>query len=126
THSAAFETLQAGHTLTDTFVYTVTDGHGVASATVTVAVTVPASDAPTTTLATTATNEDSSIAGSLAANVGFDADDPITFTAQTITTADGATVTIGTNGNYTYNPNGSTAFETLAFGSTLTDSFTYT
>ena len=41
-------------------------------------------------------------------------------------TADGAVVTIGANGNYTYNPNGSTAFETLAFGSTLTDSFTYT
>src|SRR4029077_7572906 len=65
------------------------------------------------------------IGGNLTANVAA-GDDSISFTAQTITTADGATVTIGTNGSYTYTPNGSTVFETLSFGNTMTDSFTYT
>ena len=44
--------------------------------------------------------------------------------SATITTAQGALVTVFSDGRYTYNPNG--AFDSLAAGQSTTDSFTYT
>src|ERR1700686_2338462 len=122
--------LAAGSTTVDDFTYTVTDNHG-QSTTGVVDVTVSVNDAgPTTSLLATATDEDTSIAGSLAPSVSFaDAGEPggsISFTPETVTTTDGAIVTVGANGAYSYNPNGSTVFETLAAGSTTVDDFTYT
>src|SRR5207302_1751154 len=128
--STVFETLAASATALDSFTYTVTDNHH-QSTTGTVDVTVSETDAgPTATGVHTSTNHDSSITGSLASSERFavsgEPGRAISFTAQTITTADGAIVTIPTHRSYTYNPNGSTVFETLSFGNTMTDSFTYT
>nr|WP_264002216.1 Ig-like domain-containing protein [Mycolicibacterium bacteremicum] len=99
---------------TDSFTYTITDGTG-SSAPITVTVTVtPANDAPTgTDTAVTADEDSTTIGGTL---VGVDIDgDVLTYLVGT--PAAHGTVTLNSNGTWTYTP-------TADFNGT--DSFTYT
>ncbi len=108
----------------DSFAYTVTDGFG-GSATGTVNLTV---NPATTNHAPDAKNDDFSalygavISGSVLANNGFGADsdsdnDPLQVVQSSVVTAQGVTVSISANGNFTY---------THAPDFIGTDSFTYT
>ncbi len=98
---------------TDSFTYTVSDGQG-GTATGSISVTVdPTNDAPTTSSATVAGQEDGTIAGQV---TGHDVDgDALTFAV------DGAPA----NGTVTMNPDGSFSY-TPAANFNGTDSFTYT
>ncbi|MBD2561393.1 MULTISPECIES: beta strand repeat-containing protein [Nostoc] len=84
------------------------------------------------------TNEDTPVVGNILVNNGNGADsdpdgDVLTVTqvngnaagvGNPITLASGAILTLNSNGEFLYNPNGQ--FETLAVGATASDSFTYT
>jgi len=98
---------------TDSFTYTVSDGQG-GTTTGSISITVdPANDAPTTSGATLAGQEDGSIAGQV---TGVDIDgDALSFAV------DGAPA----NGTVTMNPDGSFSY-TPAANFNGTDSFTYT
>ncbi len=98
---------------TDSFTYTVSDGQG-GTTTGSISITVdPTNDAPTTSGATLAGQEDGSIAGQV---TGVDADgDALSFAV------DGAP----SNGTVTMNPDGSFSY-TPAANFNGTDSFTYT
>ncbi len=97
----------------DSFTYTVTDANG-ATATATVSLTVtPVNDAPVAADVSETTNEDTPLNGTL---VATDVDgDTLTFTKATDPTH--GTVTVNTDGTYTYTPDAN------YFGP---DSFTYT
>jgi len=133
-----FESLGAGETATDSFTYTVTDGNGgTDTGTVTVEI-AGANDAPVANDDNvTSTEGGFPIVPDLSDNVlTNDTDvesDGLVVTAvnggasnvgTTITLGSGATVDLGSLGDYDYDPNG--AFESLAVGETATDSFTYT
>ncbi|RNL63791.1 tandem-95 repeat protein, partial [Nocardioides marmoriginsengisoli] len=124
--NGAFDSLGAGDTATDTFGYTVSDGHGgTASATVTMTITgVAGANIPPVAVAdSTTVSED---AGASTVNVlGNDTDadtDPLAVTAVDSTGTLGSVTNNGTN--VSYNPNH--AFESLAVGETATDTFGYT
>ncbi|MEA5501922.1 Ig-like domain-containing protein, partial [Halotia wernerae UHCC 0503] len=103
----------ANYNGTDSFTYTVSDGNGGVT-TGSISITVdPANDAPTTSGASLAGQEDGSIAGQV---TGLDIDgDALTFAV------DGAPA----NGTVTMNPDGSFSY-TPAANFNGTDSFTYT
>src|SRR5260370_1244154 len=60
-----------------------------------------------------------------AAAVVGDAGDSLTFSGPA-TSTDGALVSVGANGSFSYDPTSAAAFETLHFDATATDTFTYT
>jgi VCBS repeat-containing protein len=124
--SAILNQLAVGQTTTDTFSYTVSDGHGGAAvATVTVTVT-GLNDSPTAQNAAFATSEDSLLSNSLAASASDpDLLDVLTFSGST-TTAKGATVVVNANGTFSYNPTGSPTLQALLAGQSTTDTFSYT
>lgn len=102
---------------TDGFSYTVTDGNG-GTSTADVALTVNSvNDAPAAQDDTFGGNEDEAISGSLLDNDSDVDGDALSVDAETLTTANGGSVTINADGTFTYqgaaNFNGS-------------DSFTYT
>ncbi len=125
-----------GFSGTDSFTYTITDGFASDSATVRITVT-PVNDAPDARDDVFSTFEDVALTGSVFANNGngFDSDpdnDPLTVVAlngqtaaigQAVTLASGASVTLGANGIFTYDPQA--AFIDLVAGQTATDQFTY-
>jgi VCBS repeat-containing protein len=78
----------------------------------------------------TSTSANTPISGNLASLVTpaepTDSGDVLSFTTGTFTSVDGAKVTIGSNGSYTYDPTGVAAFQALSAGQTATDGFTYT
>ena len=126
TVGAAFESLAAGASATDTFAYTMVDSAGAqASATVSVLVT-GINDAPVANADAIALSEDvvaSSIAV-LANDIDVDAGD-----TKRVISVDGSgllgSVSIATNGlSVVYRP--STAFQGLNAGQTTTETFTYT
>ena len=129
-----FHALAVGQTATDSFTYQVSDLAGaVATQTVTLTIT-GANDAPVAVADTAAAAENGpAVTGNVLAN-DSDVDAGAVLTVSQVngsagnvgvqvTLASGALVTLGANGNYSYNPNG--RFETLALGQTTTDSFTY-
>jgi VCBS repeat-containing protein len=125
----AFRALRAGETLSDTFTYTATDGGAAAgNDTATVTLTVAGvNDPPTAGPGTLTTNEDTLGTGDLNQFVADpDTGDTRTFTAATITTDTGATVTINANGTFSYDPRNAATLQALAVGESATDSFTYT
>ncbi|MBN2473391.1 MAG: tandem-95 repeat protein [Pirellulales bacterium] len=122
----AFDALAVGQSATDTFGYTIGDGHGgTATATVTITIT-GANDSPTAAGDLAIADENTPVnipAAALLAN-DSDPDDGDTLTV----TAVNATATIGdvslSANTVTYNPGG--AFHWLAGGESTTDTFHYT
>jgi VCBS repeat-containing protein len=77
-------------------------------------------------LDTGSTNEDTVISGKLFANdIDFDKD-TLRTTATTLTSLNGATVTIAADGSYTYDPRVAAKLQALNTGASLVDSFDYT
>ncbi len=125
-----FDSLAAGATATDSFVYTVTDGTLTDTATVTITVTGE-NDAPVATPNTYADTENGTVTGNVITDdtgAGTDSDaegDPLSIAggAQTLTSTSGGAVSLGSDGSFTYDPG--TNFDSLAAGATATDSFIY-
>jgi VCBS repeat-containing protein len=130
-------------TTADAFDFTVTDGNGSASGTFDVSIT-PANDKPVATAddftGGSGTDEDTPLSvstrsGGVLPN-DTDEDDGnadlsvagveggFGNTGSPVTLASGATVSVGSDGTFTYDPNGQ--FESLGSGDNTTDSFTYT
>jgi VCBS repeat-containing protein len=118
-----FETLGGGQTATDTFTYTVDDGHGgVVTKTVTITVTgtnVPAVIGEHNPVALTETNAVLTTSGTLT-STDADGTDNV-FTAETVTGTYGS-LTMGSNGAWTYTA--ASAQDQLTTGTTATDTFT--
>ncbi|MFN8709852.1 MAG: beta strand repeat-containing protein, partial [Planctomyces sp.] len=120
--NGAFESLADGQTTTDSFTYTVNDGHG-GEVTKTVTITITGeNDAPVVHDVIAAISEDGPSVGLYADFTDVDTTDTHTFTIDSSGTL--GSVTNNNDGTFTYDPNG--AFESLADGETTTDSFTYT
>ena len=123
----AVQGLGVGEKLTDTFTYTVSDGHGgTASNTLTVTVN-GTNDAPTVSAATATIAEDTaSVSGTLPTPVDADIHDTVTFSPQTNTPGLYGTLSVDASGNYTYTlNNGLPAVQGLGVGESLTETFTY-
>ena len=135
-----FESLNDGDAASDSFTYTIDDGNG-ATDTATVSVTINGvtdNFAPSAADDTVTTDEDNALSGSVFADNGNGTDsdpddDTLTITEvngtaadvnNQITLASGALLTLNSNGNFDYNPNGQ--FESLNDGDAASDSFTYT
>ena len=125
-NAGAFDSLAVGETATDTFTYTISDGHGgTVTGTATVNVT-GTNDAPTLIGSASADilEDDASVTLDVLSTASdVDASDVLSVAAVT----DGAngTVTINVDGSVTYTPNEG-AYDSLADGETTTDEFTYT
>ncbi|MCB1234145.1 MAG: tandem-95 repeat protein, partial [Verrucomicrobiae bacterium] len=131
--NGAFESLGTGDTATDSFTYTIDDGHG-GRDTATVTVTINGvNDAPVANDDGTSVDENGTVNLGLIGN-DTDAEDgtptisKIGNTAVTpgsmVTLASGAIVTVNADGSVDYDTNGK--FDSLAAGQTATDSFVYT
>jgi VCBS repeat-containing protein len=117
-----FESLTTGETDTDSFTYTISDGHG-GTDTATVNITIDgASDLPVAVADTGSTDEASTTLLSVLTN-DSDAEGPVSISGVD-TTGTSGTVTDNNDGTLTYDPNG--AFEDLAAGESREDTFTYT
>ncbi|NNG03874.1 MAG: tandem-95 repeat protein, partial [Inquilinus sp.] len=136
--NGAFEGLQVGQTGTDSFTYTVDDGHG-GTDTATVTVTIEgANDGPTAADDVAATDEDLAFTviaadGVLSNDSDVDLGDTLTVSAvqgvaanvgSAMTLASGALLTMNADGSYSYDPNGQ--YDSLRAGETGTDTFEYT
>ena len=125
----AVQALGVGETLTDTFAYAVTDGHGgigINTLTVTINGT---NDTPTVTAAASSVTEDSqtTASGILPTPQDTDTHDSVSFLAQNGTPGTYGAFTLNADGSYTYILNNSLpAVQSLGVGETLTDTFTYT
>ena len=129
-----FTSLAQGQSTTDTFTYTVSDGHG-GTSTATVTITINGlNDAPLAVDDTNTTDKNTPVTGSVLTNdTDPDTGDTLTVSEMNgnaanvgtpVTLASGALLTLNTNGDYSYDPNG--AFASLNLGQSATDSFTYT
>ncbi len=136
--SAAVQALRAGQSVTDSFTYTVRDAAGATNST-TLRVTVSGTnDAPVAVANTAAVQEN--VTNSATGNVLTNDTDVDTGDTKTVSAVNGVagnvgtsvagtygSVTIGSNGAYTYTlNNGSAAVQALGAGQTVTDTFTYT
>ncbi len=130
---SAFQSLADGQTATDTFTYTITDGSLTDSAVVTIIVS-GLNDAPVATdNSYTVADNATEITGNVISDntgAGTDSDpegDPLSIpaTALTVTTSQGVTLTLGTDGSFTY-PLDSNTNVTLSATESITDSVTYT
>ena len=124
TPGAAFAYLSQGETATDSFTYTISDGHG-GTATATDTVTITGVNAPPVAKADTATTTASAPVqiNVLANDTDVNRDDTLSVTAITTAHTQGS-VALGANGVVTYTPGA--AFKYLKAGTTATDSFGYT
>ncbi|MGH1351092.1 MAG: VCBS domain-containing protein [Methyloligellaceae bacterium] len=117
-----FNALASGETDTDTFTYTISDGNG-GTDTATVILTITGqNDAPIAVDITGEANEDGPSIVLTANFTDADASDTHIFTIDTTGTL--GSVINNNDGTFTYNPNG--AFESLAEGETVVDTFNYT
>ena len=149
---SAVQTLSEGQVADDTFTYTISDNavSGAKTSTATVKITVTGrNDAPDANNNSYTTTEDASIVttdidvaprnglgdstpgnladdGLLVNDTDIDAADTLSVVPGTITSAQGATVTLNANGTFTYNPTGAAALQSLGAGQSLVDTFTYT
>ena len=128
-----FEYLSAGNSTTDSFTYTVSDGHG-GTDTATVTITIdgvydtPGNNPPVAGDDTYITDEDNPITaatpGVLSNDTDPDVGDTLIVTAVHTSGTVGTVTAWGSDGSFTYDPNGQ--FESLQAGDSATDSFTYT
>ena len=142
---AAADALDAGDTATDVFVYTIDDGDDEATATLTITVT-GVNDTPVAVNDTDSVNEDATVSKSASQddvlNDDTDADESASLTVSEVRTGaeDGTgnsgtvgsaltgtygTLTLNSNGSYTYVADQAAA-DALDAGDTATDVFTYT
>jgi len=130
--NAKFEYLQAGNSTTDSFSYTVSDGHG-GTDTATVTITIngvndtPGNSPPTAGNDAATTDEDTPISVAAPGVLINDSDpdgDTLVVTAVDTSGTVGTVTAWGSDGSFAYDPNGQ--FESLQVGSSTTDSFTYT
>ncbi|MDB5391320.1 MAG: hypothetical protein JWM11_6966 [Planctomycetaceae bacterium] len=126
--SAILQGLAVGQTTTDTFTYTISDGEG-GSATGTVTITVTGvNDEPTANADTASSTGGATITGNVVTNdVDIDSDPLIVSSVDLGVNLVGhpvvgkyGTLTLNSNGSYTYVPSGA------ANGNPVTDTFTYT
>lgn len=129
--SVSLQALASGGTQADSFTYTVIDSDGGVSAAGTVSLLVSGANTPPVATDDTGTIDENSVlnapADALLLN-DTDAETPgsLNTVAATLTTANGASVTVGTDGSYTYDPTGSATLNALDPGDSLGDTFTYT
>ncbi len=136
--NVAFETLSAGDSDIDTFIYTLSDGNGGTDTAVITFTITGINDAPIAEEDAIVTDEDTAVSGNVLVDNGNGADSDVEGDALTvtevngsaagvgtqITLASGALLTLNADGSFDYNPNGQ--FESLGVGDTTTDSFAYT
>jgi len=118
--------LAAGQIETDSFEYTVSDGHG-GFGTANVALTVSGkNNAPDAVNDARITNEDTAISGNVLTNdTDAEGDALVVTTPGALTSALGAAVTLDAAGAYTYDPTVSAALQALSAGTSKVDSFSY-
>ena len=118
-----------GETATDTFTYTVSDGHG-GTATNTLTVTINGTnDAPTIGTSTASVTEDTLLTATGSVPVPRDPDVHDVLSIQPMSNVAGTygTLTLNADGTYTYTLNNSLpAVQALGAGERLLDVFTYT
>ena len=130
----SYETLGVGETATEVFTYTIEDGQG-GSDTATVTLTIAgANDAPVGVTDSLTTTENAPAGGNVLTNdTDIDANDTLfvsevggsTLAVGVATaTSGGGSVTLGSDGVFTYDPG--TAYDFLAVGESATDSIQYT
>ncbi len=134
TGSATLKALGVGAQTTDTFTYTIDDGHGgTSSATVSITVT-GVNDAPvaindgSTGTPIASTTSDAPLTGqpTLFGNDGDpDTGDTLSLNTADTTSPKGATVTVNSNGTWSYDPTTSSTLQALTHGQSTTDTFTY-
>ena len=124
----AVQALGVGETLSDTFTYTVSDGHGgTASNTLTVTIS-GTNDTPVASAAIASVIEDTQIttAGTLPPPRDIDIRDSVSFVPQPLSAGTYGTLTVNADGTYTYTLNNSLpAVQSLGAGETLTDTLSY-
>ena len=139
TGSSTLQAIPRGQTTTDTFTYRATDGHGsTATATATITVTgainhPPVANPDSYTTSNNAVLNQNAAGGVLANDTDLDSDTLAVAQLNgtggtapfTATTAKGATVTVQSDGSFSYDPTGSATFRALSHGQTATDAFTY-
>jgi VCBS repeat-containing protein len=125
TVSETLNALAGDEELEDTFTYNVDDGNGgTDSATVTITV-AGVNDDPVANAANNDTDEDTVLEDTLTGDVDDpDTSDVLTFTGDA-TSELGASVSLSSDGSYTYDPTGVSAFNALAVGEELQDTFGY-
>ncbi|MFO0904296.1 MAG: Ig-like domain-containing protein [Pirellulales bacterium] len=137
--SATLNALQVGQSTTDTFTYTIADPNGgTSTATVTITV-VGANDAPVATPNSYTVSENATLSGNVITDPTADSDpdagDSRTVSAvngvaanvgSTFTSANGARITVSSNGLLNYNPTISATLDALTTGQQAVDTFTYT
>ena len=125
---SAVQGLGAGETLTDSFAYTVSDGHGgTASNTLTITIS-GANDAPAALAATASVTEDTALSASGVLPRPSDPDfhDTVAFIPLAARAGAYGTLTLAADGHYTYVLNNTLpAVQGLGVGETLTDTITY-
>ncbi|HRX79767.1 MAG TPA: Ig-like domain-containing protein, partial [Pirellulaceae bacterium] len=129
TNVPQLQALATGQTLTDTFIYTISDGNG-GTATSTVTVTVNgANDAPLAVGDSYRVDEDSKLVVSGLGVLGNDSDpdstDTISVGTFDLTSARGASVSLNANGTFSYDPTTVESLQRLAPGQSVVDTFTY-
>ena len=134
TGSATLEALGVGAQTTDSFTYTIDDGHGETS-TATVSITVTGvNDPPTATddgsagtpVASTASDTPLTGQSTLFGNDSDpDTGDTLSLKTASTTSAEGATVTVNSDGTWSYDPTTSSTLQALTRGQSTTDTFTY-
>ena len=128
-----FQYLAAGETATVVIDYTISDTHGVSTGTSTTITVTGVNSGPVALSNTYATDEDTVVTGNVltddtgqGVDYDIDASDVLTVTAGTITTANGATVTLNADGSFDYDPTGSVTLGAMNNGDATTDRFNYT
>ena len=124
------QALGVGQTLTETFNYTISDGHGgTATSTLTITIT-GTNDGPVANADAAAIAEDTvaPVTGNLLTNdTDVDTGDVLTVTTTGAQVGTYGTVTIAANGAYSFTlNNGNAAVQALGVGQTLTQVFNYT
>ncbi len=124
-----FEHLRQGAQTTDTFTYTISDGNG-GNSTASVVVTINGlNELPgANDDAGYSTDEDTSLTVADPGVLGNDTDADGALVVQTYdaTSVNGATISMNSDGSFTFDPTTSASLQALRPGRTLTDSFTYT
>ena len=125
--AVAVQALAADEAATDSFTYSVSDGHGGADdATVSVEL-IGVNDAPVAMDDAGSIDEDSTLAIEVLANdTDPDASDVLSVSAFDSASVMGAVVSLNADGTLNYNPTSAAAIQALAEGESATDTFAYT